>query len=107
MLRGAVPNNSRVVLATAARVEIVFWRSLSGEGRSSEGEGGAVGWTRQEVVRRGETWGKSQEAGTLRVKNTHTKHNTSQPLNLSVLHRARGSGEGPCQIQRHRQSRAL
>ena len=43
MLRGAVPDNSRVVLATASRVEIMF---LSGEGWSPEGEDGAVGGTR-------------------------------------------------------------
>ena len=65
MLHGAVPDNSRVVLATAARVEIVFRRrSLSGEGWSPEAEGGAVGRTRQEAIRRGETWAESRTRDT-------------------------------------------
>ena len=128
MLRGAVPNNSRVVLATAAHVEIVVRRrSLSGEGRSPEGEGGAVGGTRQEAwsrsrkrgrvgrdeeqeaCRRGEMWEESSSRNTPHEEHPHRTQHFSilNTEDFSVLYRARGSVEGPCRIQRHRPSRAL
>ena len=83
MLRGAVPDNIRVVLATAARVEIVF---LSGEGRSPEGEGGAVGGTRQEAVRRGETWAESSSRNTPREEHPHrTQHFSTAHIHGGLL----------------------
>ena len=107
MLRGVVPDNSCIVLATAARVEIVFRTGgarveKGGVQRARVEQSVGPGRRRAVEARRG----RSQVTGTLRVKtptpNTHNNHYTED---FSVFYRARRSGEGPCRIRRHRLSR--